>query len=240
MSQIREHVGTWAGALALPDQAEFSSLFVGEDGLFIPAEGPSWDFKSEWPFSLSDDYFGGIVRLICAFANTHGGVIIFGVHDAKRTGGHNKVNINLDKFHIAVRQLLDFGPELVLRSYDIPGSGAVDVLLVPPRPKRAAPLTFLKSLGRYQSGALWVRRGHEVVEAAPRDFPVIFCRAGNDQVSDDAGELDGSLPPNPATIKRFVGRVHVVSKLFDWLAEFRRTSHLSPRQRWFWEEHDSL
>ena len=217
MSEIREQVGTWTSTLTLPDQAEFSQLFIGGNGLFIPAEGPYWDFKSEWPFSLSDEYFGGIARLVCAFANTHGGVIIFGVHDTKRTGGHNKVNINLDKFETAIRQLLDFSPELILKSYDIAGSGAVDVLLVAPRPKRATPLRFQKSIGKYHAGALWVRRGHEVVEATPRDFPVIFCRAGNDQVNDDASELDGSLPPNPATIKRFVGRVHVVSKLFDWL-----------------------
>jgi hypothetical protein len=53
-------------------------------------EGSRWDFKREWPFSYSDGYFAGIARLICAFANTHGGIIIFGVHDESRTGGHNK------------------------------------------------------------------------------------------------------------------------------------------------------
>jgi hypothetical protein len=217
MSKLRETVASWCSAAALPEADAFFELFVGDDGLYISAEGPCWDFKSEWPFSLSDDYFGGIARLICAFANTHGGVVIFGVHDSKRTGGHNKVNINLDKFQIAIRQLLDFAPELILRSYESKDYGAIDVLLVPPRPKRARPLSFQKVIGKYQAGTLWVRRGHEVVEATPRDFPVLFCRAGNDHVDDGAGELDGSLPPNPATIKRFVGRVPVISRLFDWL-----------------------
>lgn len=217
MIKIRETVGSWCASVALPDPAEFFGLFLEDTELYVSAEGQCWDFKSEWPFSLSDEYFAGIVRLICAFANTHGGIIIFGVHDSKRTGGHNKVNINLDKFQIAVRQLLDFAPEMVLKSYGSKEGGAVDVLLVPPRPKKYRPLSFRKTIGKYQAGVLWVRRGHEVVEATPRDFPVLFCRVGNDQADDGAGELDGSLPPNPATIKRFVGRVPVISRLFDWL-----------------------
>jgi hypothetical protein len=54
------------------------------DGSYVPQEGFNWDYKQEWPFSYSDDYFLGIARLICAFANTAGGIIIFGVHDKTR------------------------------------------------------------------------------------------------------------------------------------------------------------
>src|SRR6185312_5552338 len=57
---------------------------------FVPQEGPVWDFKREWPFSYSDDYFAGIARLICAFANSYGGIIVFGVHDELRTADTTK------------------------------------------------------------------------------------------------------------------------------------------------------
>jgi len=82
------------------------SSLVEESGHYITQEGPLWDFKKEWPFSYSDNYFGGIARLICAFANSMGGIIVFGVHDDSRTAGHNKVTPNLDRLHKALSQLL--------------------------------------------------------------------------------------------------------------------------------------
>src|SRR6185312_2469808 len=64
---------------------------------FVPQEGPVWDFKREWPFSYSDDYFAGIARLICAFANSYGGIIVFGVHDELRTAGLRRTSGNYDR-----------------------------------------------------------------------------------------------------------------------------------------------
>ena len=71
----------WCSAGSLPSQEEFHNATVDENGLFTSIEGQHWDFKAEWPFSYSDSYFGGICRLICAFANSSGGLIIFGVKD---------------------------------------------------------------------------------------------------------------------------------------------------------------
>ena len=44
----------------LPDDlSELLPLLLQSDGTFIPQEGLFWDFKREWPFSYSDNYFLG-------------------------------------------------------------------------------------------------------------------------------------------------------------------------------------
>ena len=108
---------------------------LGSDGTrYTLQEGLYWDFKKEWPFSYSDEYFAGIARLICAFANTFGGLIIFGVDDETRAPGHNKVIPKLDRLQQALDNLLSLKVELVFRRYDEGTPDAVDVLLVPPLP----------------------------------------------------------------------------------------------------------
>lgn len=198
------------------DDTEFYSAFVRSDGLFDDAEGRSWDYKDEFPFSLSEEYFGGIARLVAAFSNSYGGVVVFGVHDKKRDGGHNKVKINFDRFCQATSQLFGDLPPMRLASYKSEKSGNVDALFVAPRPPGVAPYRFLRSIGKYRAGVIWTRVGHEVLAAEPTQFPVLFCRdRGTD---DDRIVLEGSIPPSPATLKqKFVGRVEVLDRLFHWL-----------------------
>jgi hypothetical protein len=180
-------------------------------------EGSRWDFKRDWPFSYSDVYFGGIARLICAFANTHGGIIIFGVHDELRTGGHNKVTPNMDRLQHALKQLLSAQPTLLLRRYDTGTATAIDVLLVCPLDTAAMPLRFTRAVGGYKLGIIWVRQGYEVVSAEPRHVPTLYCRSL--QHATDSGDdlLTGGLPPSPANIKRFVGRMTTIDQIFKWL-----------------------
>lgn len=72
-----ENISRWCASGNLPETDELYSSLTKEDGLFDDAEGVQWDFKEAWPFSQSDDYFGGIARLVCAFANANGGIIVF-------------------------------------------------------------------------------------------------------------------------------------------------------------------
>jgi DNA polymerase III delta prime subunit len=207
----------WCEMGALPGNEGIYAALLKEDGLFDDAEGIQWDFKEVWPFSHSDEYFGGIARLICAFGNSLGGIIVFGVHDKKRTGGHNKVSINLDKFCTALQQLLGGLPSLELRSFVNETAGNIDVLLVRARPNGTAPYRFQKQVGKYRADVIWVRSGHEVIVAEPSSYPMLFCRA---KISDlvEISPLDGSIPPSPATLKqRFVGRTEVLDSLFHWL-----------------------
>lgn len=217
MTLKRENIANWCISGSLPEGDELYASLLKEDGLFDDAEGLQWDFKEVWPFSQSDEYFGGIARLICAFANAQGGIIVFGVHDKKRTGGHNKVKLNVDRFNLALRQLLGSLPSMTLETYNNDKAGNVDVLLVRPRPHGTPPYRFNKQIGKYSAGAIWVRVGHEVRLAEPSHYPVLFCRA---RISDfgEATSLDGSIPPSPATLKqRFVGRTEVLDRLFHWL-----------------------
>jgi hypothetical protein len=190
-----------------------------EDGdYYTSQEGPYWDFKREWPFSYSDDYFSGIARLICAFANTSGGIIIFGVHDEKRTAGHNKTNPNVDKLLKSLGQLLSEPLNLVLKRYDQDLPTHVDVLLVCPIADTALPVRFKRDLCSYKANVIWVRQGHEVISAEPRHAAALYCRSLS-QVVDDPPDLglSGQLPPSPSTIKRFVGRLSTIDRVFQWL-----------------------
>lgn len=216
MDQAR--ITEWCASGSLPESDELFSVLTKPDGLFDEAEGSQWDFKDAWPYSLSDDYFAGIARLICAFSNTHGGIIVFGVHDTKRTGGHNKVLINLDKFSSAIRQLLGCMPTFLLQSYSSIKTGAVTVLMVSRRPDGTAPYRFQKTIGKYKANTIWCRVGHEVRVADPTQFPILFCRAQLMFEVSDERALDGSIPPSPATLKqKFVGRTEVLDQLFHWL-----------------------
>jgi hypothetical protein len=82
MESIRAAIDT--GKLP-PDRLHLRPPLLEDTGVYVAEEGILWDFKRQWPVSYSDDYFAGIARLICAFANTIGGIIIFGVHDESRT-----------------------------------------------------------------------------------------------------------------------------------------------------------
>lgn len=216
MSDLNTKIQGWCTTGEFPEEDEFFHSFTTDNGLFRQDEGTCWDFKDEWPFSLSDEYFGALARLVCAFSNTFGGFIIFGVHDARRDGGHNKVKVNFDKFQTALSQIISGDLRLKISSYE--GTpGGVDVLLVQPREHGFPPVRFSKKIGKYPEGKIWLRKNYEVVESAPGDFPVLFCRAGSDIAALEPIEIDGSLPPSPAKIKRFVGRVHVMDQLFNWL-----------------------
>lgn len=214
LSLIKE----WCDSGQLPEAEEFHSTFVTDEGKFTDAEGLLWDFKETWPFSYSDGYWGGLARLVCAFANTLGGVVIFGVHDKKRSGGHNPVHINVDRFAQAMTQLTGATPRFAVKTYASPEFGDVVALLVQPRPDMAPPLRFQKAIQQYPAGVLWVRDGHQVVKAMPHHYPVLFCRSNEILLDEGPSELAGSLPPSPTTLKRFVGRSEVMDKLFDWLS----------------------
>jgi ABC-type oligopeptide transport system ATPase subunit len=201
----------WCLDGVLPTQEAFFSAIIDEDGRFSDIEGQYWDFKESWPFSYSDENFCGICRLICAFSNSAGGSIVFGVNDKTREGGKNIVRPNLDKLLMSFEQLTGRRFDFDFKSY--PGTesiGAIQVLLIKPRPRNSKPVVFIKKQSGYAAGIIWVRSGHEVTKAEPQHYANLFLSNKRDSV-------EGSIPPSTAQIKRFIGRVEAMSELFDWL-----------------------
>ncbi len=191
-------------------------LITNEDGTFLDQEGTIWDFKESWPFSYSDAYFSGLCRLVCAFANTEGGVIIFGVHDKSRKGGLNKVRPNLDKFEQAFASITGKRPSLELRRYESEATGPVEVLLIRRRQTSERPFRFLQDQHGYSKNVIFVRSGSEVNSATSNDIASLFLRSSTDEILDPP---KGHLPPSPATVREFVGRMDAIDRVFHWLSQ---------------------
>jgi energy-coupling factor transporter ATP-binding protein EcfA2 len=201
----------WCAEGLLPQQSDFLEALVDEGAAFTATEGQHWDFKEQWPFSYSDSYFGGIARLICAFSNSSGGIIVFGVHDETRIGGKNKVRVNLDKLLLSFEQLTGTKFDYDFKTFFCPdGVGQVEALLIRSRPRNLRPFFFKRKIEKYDEGIIWVRSDNEVVRAQPQHYAQLF-------LSEDASGVEGSIPPSTAQIKRFIGRAEAMVELFDWL-----------------------
>lgn len=207
----RVSIEQWCKLGRLPEQEAFFEALLDDGNTFTATEGQHWDFKEQWPFSYSDNYFGGIARLICAFSNSSGGIVIFGVNDETRTGGKNSVRPNLDKLLLSFEQLTGSRFDYDFKVYAWQnGIGQVSALLIKARPRKQRPFVFKKKIERYGNGIIWVRSGNEVVRAQPHHYAQLFF-------SEDASGVEGSIPPSTAQIKRFIGRVEAMVELFDWL-----------------------
>ncbi|MGO7790846.1 ATP-binding protein [Rhizobium ruizarguesonis] len=205
-----------------PDGEEAIALLTDEYGKFVVDEGPLHDYKDEYPFSSSDHYFGGILRLICAFHNSYGGVIIFGVHDKTRLGGKNRVLIDSEKINRKLREILCRPLEISTSRVETAG-GPVDLLIVPPRWTMIPPIYTMKDVGDYKKGKIYLRRGAEVLTATGGDLSFLYghrASAFGEQETVDLS-VPSSLPPSPATIEEFVGRFTVVERIIAWITASR-------------------
>jgi hypothetical protein len=225
MLETRQKVVTCIKQQALPDNYDeiLGKLYDAEKNDFPLQESLHWDYKREFPFSMSDDYFGGIVRLICAFHNTYGGIILFGVHDTTRTPGHNQVKINIERFNNVLRQKLSSPIETLHRNYLLGGDNdekkALDILLVPQRPTGTPPVRQIEDIGQYRAGVIWMRVGHEVIEAQSKELSFLYGDRGDYGIGeeDPGAAIPHSLPPSPATVKDFIGRRSALDRLYQWL-----------------------
>jgi hypothetical protein len=121
---------------------------------------------------------------------------------------------NVDRLQQSLSQLLTAVPELHLRRYGLEQESTVDILLVCPIGAAALPIRFRRDGGKYRAGLIWVRQNHEVIPAEPRHVSLLYCRSSADEENDS---ISGGLPPSPATIKRFVGRLTTIDRIFEWL-----------------------
>lgn len=136
----------------------------------------------------------GDSRLMCAFSNSSGGVIIFGVHDETRLAGKNKVRPNLDKLLLSFEQLTGSKFDYDYKSYIFRnGVDQVCALLIKPRPRNLKPCVFKRRIDKYEEGIIWVRSSNEVVRSQPQHYAQLFF-------SENASGVEGEIPPSTAQI----------------------------------------
>lgn len=205
----------------LPSSNDFLGNFHDENGDFYAQESDMFDYKEVYPFSNSDGIFAGILRLICALHNTYGGIIIFGVHDAKRTAGKNTVIVDEEKINRKLRESLTQNVTILCRTYTTP-SGNVDVMLVPKR-AMPSPVRFKKAIAGKQPSSVFFRRGAEVLEAGGSELDFLYGPRTSPYDGEDQKDLriDSALPASPATIGRLLGRYEVIETVFEWLQTSR-------------------
>jgi schlafen family protein len=212
-----------SGNLPSTTPASLLSLYDPVRNIFPEQECAYWDYKAQFPFSLSDDYFGGILRLVCAFYNSFGGLIIFGVKDDTRTPGHNLVKINVERLNNVIRTDLTKPIEVKHREYFLDEGGdltrKVDVILVPKRPMSVPPVRLSKKVGQEPANRIFMRVGHEVVEPTSIDLPSLYSSRDDYGLAsgDGPAPVQNALPPRPATLKEFIGRRDALDRLYSWL-----------------------
>ncbi len=200
----------------------FLSCLQGEDGLFRAQEDDLFDYKREFPHSNTDAYFAAICRLIFAFYNTFGGIVVLGVDDGTRTAGHNKKIVNIERLNTRLRELSGHSINVKhlhvkVEDVDSENTKPIDLLVVPKRPSTQPPAVLLSKLDKYSRGTLWIRRGHEVLEAGSGETSFLFGPRNIDQ-SEQYDRIEGYLPSRPSRVNKFVGRIDVLSKLLMWIA----------------------
>lgn len=144
MLDLRHKVVECIKNLTLPPTLLSSSetLFDNTSQTFVVQESLHWDYKDAFPRKLDSDFGAGIIRLTCAFHNTYGGLIIFGVDDETKRPIGNPNRLDVERLNAFLRDRLSSPIECIHREYTISTSEKelrVDILLVPKRPGGTAP-----------------------------------------------------------------------------------------------------
>ncbi len=174
------------------------------------------DYKDKSPRKFSDEFGASIMRLAAAFHNTYGGIIVFGVDDTTRESSGLPVSLDVEAFNSVMKEYFGVRFEAVYRKYAL-GSGVEIGVLLTPKRSATPPVRLLRKVGGYPAGTIWIRERHEVLAVNPDHLPTLYSKR-DVYPSEDVGSsaIQRSLPPKPATIKRFVGREEILCQLWDW------------------------
>lgn len=195
----------------------FADVYSSRDNAFTLQETTVLDFKESIPDPDDKQYVSGILKLICSFHNSYGGLIVFGVRDGdfKVVGLEDSLDIEL--YNSLSRDLFSMDCELVRRDYEVEGAGGarITVLLIPRRPS-LAPLEARRSYHKISIGEVYFRDRHESLAATDRNISFLFSE--RDPFNDDTNPhpVNASLPPSPATLPKYVGRFDLMKKIWTW------------------------
>ena len=211
----------------LPNDAKFLADYFHSDGNFYADENVMFDYKEVAPYSFSDEYFTGLIKLLCAFHNAYGGVILFGVRDhnnlklrESRAAGKNKVVVNEENFNSKLLETLDYNFTVKKKSYLTP-TGEVTALLIPKRHTSEPPVRVTKNYPKFGPNHIFFREGPTVKTALSSHNKFLYGARQFGVTNDTEEALQANLPTNPFTVAKFVGRAPVLSRLFKWLTKER-------------------
>ena len=89
---------------------------------------------------------------------------------------------------------------------------------MPKRTVNAPPVQLLTGIDKYELRTIWLRQGHEVLEAESKDVWFLFSPRTSEDIY-KREPIQNFLPPNPALIRNFIGRIDVLSELLNWVVE---------------------
>ena len=225
MLDLRSKVVECIRQLILPPSlSSFTeTLFDEASRTFVVQESLHWDYKDSFPRKLDSEFGVGIIRLACAFYNTYGGLIIFGVDDETKNPMGNPHRIDIERFNAFLRNRLSSPIECIHREYTVSTDDQklrIDILLVPKRPGGTAPIRNSKQMGKYRPGCIFHRQGHEVMQANSTTLPLLYMSRDDYGLESDQQTripIERSMPPPTATMKEFIGRRDVMDRLWNWL-----------------------
>jgi hypothetical protein len=126
------------------------------------------------------------------------------------------------KINRKIRETLSSPLEIRVAFVDTP-SGAVQLVIVPPRAAMIAPIYPIKQIAEYPAGTIYVRKGAEVLKASGTDLSFLY--GSRDAIFLEGDTVDNSISANmlrsPSTIQEFVGRFHAIEQITKWVTNSR-------------------
>lgn len=199
----------------------FGEIYDQKHDQFRMQENALLDYKENFPSADDINYRSGLLKLIAAFHNTYGGLILFGVRnvDFKPVGVTGEFDV--EKYNSLYSEIFSENIELIENSYSV-NVGGEDVKVIAvlvPRRRSASPAIAQRSYGQICEGRSYIRERHEALVANGRHYPILFSDREilGDALSNEISGLQYFAPPSPSTLPTFIGRDQLALKLWNWL-----------------------
>ncbi|WP_193171639.1 NB-ARC domain-containing protein [Nisaea nitritireducens] len=208
---------------SLPHSIEglFAGYYDKINGKILLQEFDLLDFKDRVPVKDDDSFLQDICRLIVAFYNTYGGIIVFGVEDKEKNIVGNKNLPDVEYFSRVVNDKCGSKIPIIHQRYlhsDVEkNSLSVDVFLVAKRIIGVPPAEFPDKQGEKQ---IYFRSNFQKAIANPKNLSFLYTPREYDEFLDDGARtsIENYLPPSPSVIRSYVARKEVLNNLWDWCA----------------------
>ncbi|MCG7519502.1 RNA-binding domain-containing protein [Ruegeria sp. Ofav3-42] len=199
----------------------FGEIYDQRHDQFKIQENSLLDYKEHLPAEGDLNYRSGLLKLVAAFHNMYGGLILFGIRDVDFKPVGVEGEFDVEKYNALYSEIFGNNIEIIKKSYNVNVGGmpAKIIAVLVPRRSTTRPAVAHKNYGQILKGNTYIRERHEAKVANSRHYPILFSR--REILSDESGEdiigLQYYAPPSPSTLPTFIGRDFLAFKLWDWL-----------------------